>query len=118
MICARDGCQAYALRGEEHCFSHSQKPEVVQKRTMARSKGGSRGKIKIVNTIEAINSVEDVKKIIMETLNELRAAPTNNTVAKARAVGYLCGVALTAIEKADLEERLSKLEESLAESTS
>ena len=90
----------------------------MAKRKAARSRGGSRGKAARTDTIEAITSVEDVKRIITDTLNELRAAPTENVIGKARAVGYLCGVALTAIEKADLEERISKLEESLTESMS
>lgn len=113
--CAKTGCKAQSLKDGEYCFQHSQRPEIVEKRKAARSKGGSRGKLRIV---DRINTIQDVKRIITETLNELRSSPTDNIVAKARAIGYLCGVALTTIEKADLEERIARLEESLAESTS
>ena len=106
--CKKTGCKAPALKNDELCFAHSMKPEIVQKRKAARSKGGSRGKLRIV---DSINTVQDVKRIIAVTLDELRSSPTDNVVAKSRAVGYLCGIALTAIEKADLEERIVKLEE-------
>lgn len=114
--CAKDGCRANALKGEAHCFSHSMKPEVVQKRKAARSKGGSKGKLRVTGV--TIKSIEDVKYVINETLNELRSSPTNDLVAKSRCIGYLCGIAINALEKADLEQRIAKLEESLSEPTS
>ncbi len=115
MKCERPGCKANAIRGDQYCFSHSMAPEIVEKRKTARSKDGSRGKLRIV---DSINTIQDVKRIIAATLNELRSSPTDNVVAKSRAVGYLCGIALVAIEKADLEERIVKLEEAQAESAS
>lgn len=113
--CAKGGCKAAAIREQKYCFSHSMDPDIVQKRKHVRSKGGSRGKLRVVDTIDTIS---DVKRIIAETLNELRSSPSSNLIGKARAVGYLCGVALTAIEKADLEERIAKLEQAQAESAS
>jgi len=115
MKCERSGCKANAIRGDQYCFSHSMEPEIVQKRKAARSKGGSRGKLRVV---DSINTIQDVKRIIAETLNEVRSSPTENLIGKARAVGYLCGIALTAIEKADLEERIAKLEEAQAQNAS
>lgn len=110
--CSKDGCKANAIRDQKYCFSHSTNPETIQKRKQARSKGGSRGKLRVV---DSINTIQDVKRIIAETLNEVRSSPTENIVGKARAIGYLCGIALTAIEKGDLEERIAKLEEAQAE---
>jgi len=112
--CSKNGCKANALTDDTYCFQHSQKPLVMEKRKAARSKGGSRGKLPVADV--TIATVQDVKDIITETLNELRACSSDNIVAKSRAVGYLCGIALTAIEKADMEERIAKLEEAQAES--
>lgn len=112
--CAKPGCKAQALTDDQYCFSHSTKPLIMEKRKRARSKGGSRGKLKMTDV--TIATVQDVKDIITETLNELRSCSSDNIVAKSRAVGYLCGIALTAIEKADLEERIAKLEEAQTES--
>ncbi len=111
-ICSREGCKANALTDDPFCFQHSQRSDIIEKRKQARSKGGSRGKLRVVDSIDTI---QDVKRIIAETLSEVRSSPTDNTVGKARAIGYLCGIALTAIEKADLEERIVKLETAQAE---
>jgi len=114
-ICSKEGCKANALTDDTYCFQHSQRSDIIERRKQARSKGGSRGKLRVV---DSINTIQDVKRIIAETLNEVRSCGTDNTVGKARAVGYLCGIALTAIEKGDLEARLSKLEEAQVESAS
>jgi len=41
MQCKQTGCKAYALKNDEYCFTHSQKPEVIEKRQEARKKGGA-----------------------------------------------------------------------------
>ena len=113
MRCAKDGCGAARMKDDEYCYFHSQRPEIVEKRKQARSKGGSRGKVQQSDVIE---SVRDVKAVLAETINELRSSE-GNVVSRGRAVGYLCGVLLNAFEKADLEERIAKLEEVLIDST-
>lgn len=115
-ICAKDGCKANALTDSDdnYCYQHSTKPLVMEKRKRARSKGGSRGKLPVADV--TIATVQDVKNIIMEAINGLRSCSSESIVAKSRALGYLCGIALTAIEKGDLEERIAKLEEAQAES--
>lgn len=113
--CAREGCGANALKIDSLCFQHSELKEIVESRDRARKRGGSRGKLRQSDV--TIGTVQDVKAIIAETLNDLRSCSTDNIVAKSRAIGYLCGVALTAIEKGDLEERIAKLEEAQTEST-
>jgi len=106
--CNKLGCGANSLKDDKYCFWHSSNPEVVKKRKKARKRGGSRGKLQCNDAIE---SVGDVKRVLTETINELRSSGTGNTVGKARAIGYLCEVMLTAFEKHDLEQRIAKLEE-------
>jgi len=48
--CSKTGCGANTIRDDDLCFSHSQKPEIVEKRKAARSKGGSRGKLRVVDS--------------------------------------------------------------------
>lgn len=113
--CIKKGCKAHAITDDDYCFAHSQSLKIVQKRKTARKKGGSRGKLRVTDT--SIDSIEDVKRILVEAINELRSCAAESTVSKARALGYLCGIALTALEKGDLEERIARLEELSAETT-
>ena len=41
MKCQHSGCGAYALKEDNYCFVHSQKPEITEKRQEARKKGGA-----------------------------------------------------------------------------
>jgi len=100
------------MKDDEFCFWHS--PKTAEKRKAARRRGGSRGKIPKNDSIE---SIEDVKCILMETINELRSCGTDNIVGKSRATGYLCSIMISAFEKSDLETRVAKLEEMLTTST-
>ena len=101
------GCKANALRGDDFCYFHSMRPDIVEKRKQARQRGGSRGKF---HKSDSIESIADVRKIIAEIVNELRNSK-GNTVSRARAIGYLLSIWVVAYEKGDIEERLSRLEE-------
>ena len=114
MKCEHTGCNAHAMKDDQHCYFHSQKPEIIKKREEARKRGGQRGKLAVEDDVE---TVEDVLKLLSDTLNELRSSPAESVVSKSRAIGYLCSILLTALEKNDMEERLCKLEEMLDEST-
>ena len=74
-------------------------------------KGGSR-KHKNAADME-IETVADVKAIIAECINSLRCAPAESLIARGRAIGYLCGVMIDAIEKGDIEARIDALERKL-----
>ena len=116
--CAKPGCRAHALKDDTYCFNHSQRPDVIDKRAAARSRGGRRGKVLEAAYIESIDSIDDLKQVLADALNELRLCGSENIVGKARAIGYLVNVAAGLLKDGDLEQRLSALEESLAESTS
>ena len=115
MRCNHPGCKSYALKGDPSglCFWHS--PATADRRRKAGKKGGSRGKLPV--EVMDINSIKDVRDILAEAISELRASSTESIVAKARALGYLCNVAMVCIEKGELEDRVARLEELLNEKT-
>jgi hypothetical protein len=57
-----------------------------------------------------VQTARDVLKLLGEQINLLRADLGLGTVERARALGALAGVALRAVETADLEARLAALE--------
>lgn len=114
MQCKKQGCNAYALKDDPDglCFWHS--PQTADQRKQAGRKGGARGKVERESL--GIETIEDVKRILVETMIELRGAATENTIGKARAVGYIASILLVALEKSDLEQRVGRLEELLSDS--
>jgi hypothetical protein len=111
MQCVKEGCRANALKNDEYCFWHS--PKTAEKRKQAGRRGGSRGKL---NRDDNIESIADIQRILAETIAELRT-DSSHVVSRGRAVGYLCSIMLTALEKGDLEERISALEAKIGENT-
>lgn len=99
------------LRGARHCFIHS--PAHKTERDVARRLGGKRrrrtkaphpetgpAKLRDANTIQSLveRAADDVLRL-------------ENSVARARTLGYLAGVAIKAYETHNLEERLTTLED-------
>jgi len=111
MKCSKDGCNAPALKDGEYCFFHSEKTKEQRKRSA--SKGGSRRRIHVEDV--PIETVEDVKRILAEAVNELRGSASESLVSKARAIGYLASVLMDAFEKSDIENRITELEKLLIE---
>jgi hypothetical protein len=109
--CKHPGCKSYALKDSSDglCFWHSH--TTAEKRRQAGRKGGARGKL---DRSDNIKDMSDVKRILSETIAELRTDSTN-VVSRARAVGYLLSVWVTAYEKSDLEARIAALEARIAE---
>jgi len=63
-----------------------------------------------------ITTPTHVRQVISEQINRLRKnEATSEDVDKARAIGYLSNVALTAIKDGELEERIKAIEEQLKE---
>lgn len=65
-----------------------------------------------------INKPQHIRQIIGEQINKLRNNdhPEKEDIDKARAIGYLSSVALTAMRDGELEERIAAIEKSLKES--
>src|SRR5919202_7054467 len=60
-----------------------------------------------------LKTARDVLALIEEQVNAVREEPETGTLEKARAVGYLAGIALKAVEVADLSGRVEALEQVL-----
>ena len=60
-----------------------------------------------------LKTAYDVLTLIEEQVNAVREEPEAGTLEKARAVGYLAGIALKAVEVADLSGRVEALEQVL-----
>lgn len=115
MQCKKNGCRAYAMKDDPDglCFWHSDRTK--DRRRKAGKRGGSRGKMPVQDV--DIQTVDDVRQILSQAISELLSASSESITAKSRAVGYLCSVALVAIEKGSLEDRIAKLEELLSQKT-
>jgi hypothetical protein len=57
-----------------------------------------------------LKTAYDVLALIEEQVNAVREEPEAGTLEKARAVGYLAGIALRAVEVADLSGRVEAME--------
>ena len=60
-----------------------------------------------------LKTAQDVLALIEEQVNAVREEPEAGTLEKARAIGYLAGIALKAVEVADLSGRVEALEQVL-----
>jgi len=109
----RDGerCEAWAIGGGDFCWTHE--PSVAAERKAARSKGGHarHGRQLAVSQGDpvALGSVADVVAVVERALCDLQRL--ENSVARARAIGYLAGVAIRALEVSELEARITALEQ-------
>ena len=110
--CRKQKCNAWALRDSEYCYWHDTRPEIVQKRRTGQRRGGRRGTVPSERPVE---SLEDVRRILGDVLIELHSKRklTRDQVFRLRAIGFISNVMITAIEKADLERRVSLLEKNL-----
>ncbi len=60
-----------------------------------------------------LKTAQDVLVLIEEQVNAVREEPEAGTLEKARAIGYLAGIALKAVKVADLSGRVEALEQVL-----
>ena len=114
----KDGqpCNAWACAGSEHCFMHD--PARAEERKAARAKGGRARhgrKVGVVGEPEpvTISGVADVVKLLERTVND--ALKLENSIQRVRAIAYVLGVIVKALEVGELEERLAALERALQE---
>lgn len=100
-------CGCNRLKGEEHCFFHSIKSELLRREASLRGGESPKRSYGNYNPVD-IQSTADVLNLITETVNDLRQNKTS--VRTANAVGYLAGIALKAIEQSELARRLEEVE--------
>ena len=103
-------CRAPKLRDSEFCLMHS--PEHAEEMAEARRLGGLRRRreVAVAGAYEfnGLVAVADLRRLL-----EIAALDTlglENSIARARTLGYLVGVAAKLLEVGELEERLAYLE--------
>ena len=104
-------CRAHAMRKVKFCISHN--PKAVELKKAATAKGG-RNRRTFNRAAKppkkaAVRSIEDVKALLFQTLEDLRNGTLDTDLA--RAVGYLAGVTAKVVETVQLEERVDNIEE-------
>jgi hypothetical protein len=112
-------CQAPALRGSPYCYTHD--PTKAAERCQAHSRGGKARHGRNIGPmaldagaprpVVTVNSIEGIQALIAKAASDaLRMEPS---LARARTLGYLCGVAISVMETCELEQRIAALESTL-----
>ena len=105
-------CSANAMNDSDYCYLHN--PEVSkEEKYNAQAKGGKGNKIKIMEPLEpvAVEKVEDVVKLLADTINRVRAGELDIKVANC--IGYLSGHLTKAMEISELEQRIQAVERAI-----
>ena len=104
-------CRAAALPGSSWCWFHD--PGKAAERAAARSKGGAARHGRHLDLTPGepvtVRGVADVMHVLELAVND--ALGLEPSIARARCLGYLCGVAYKGLELSTFEERLRVLEE-------
>lgn len=90
--------------------------EYQRERARLRRAGRADAPVRVdLPTEVRIETARDVLAVVAEQLNLVRMDTALGTIERARCVGALAGVALRAVETADLEARLESLEQVLSD---
>jgi hypothetical protein len=104
-----------AIGGGKYCFTHS--PRHGQARKEAHALGGQRTRADHGSEPEALplaaRSMADVLKILDYTLAEIK--PLENSIIRARALVAIVSTYAEMLEKSELEQRITALENALLE---
>ena len=103
-------CQAAPVKDGDHCFWHS--PEYAENAAEARRLGGLRRRREVAVSgayeVNGLETVGDLRRLLV--IASLDTLGLENSIARARTLGYLVGVAGKLLETGELEERLAALE--------
>jgi hypothetical protein len=97
------------LAGSDWCWNHSEAH--AAQRDAARRLGGQRGSRRATGPVPdglTLRDVPSIQAVFEQALRDCLAL--DNSVQRARTVGYLGSLALQALEVGSIEERLSALE--------
>lgn len=105
-LCAatqKDGypCWMSPLAGSRHCFQHDPSPEIVHRRRQARKRGGKNRRRYLSEPARgpALDTVDDIRDVMVRTIAELRAGRLD--IPSGVALAYACQTALRAIDLAE-----------------
>lgn len=105
-------CHAMAMIGTKYCFFHN--PATENARKAAQRQGGRANGGGVLPDDAAnvpLRKAKDVSLLLECTINQVRKGQVSPKVADS--IGYLSGVWMKALEAADLDERLAKVEQAL-----
>lgn len=104
-------CQSFAVTGSDFCVMHA--PERAADMADARRKGGHArhgrqiGSVGVVQPVK-LATLADVLGVIEGAVNDVLTL--ENSIGRARAIGYLAGAWGTLYESSELERRVAALE--------
>jgi len=108
-------CRAAPLREREFCLMHS--PEHAEEMAEARRLGGLRRRREVAVSgayeFNGLETVADLRRLLV--IAALDTLGLENSIARARTLGYLVGVAGKLLEIGELEQRLAALEAALGQ---
>ena len=104
-------CRAYATNGSDYCFHHD--PDHAARRREARRNGGLARHGRHIGPIgqaepAPLDTAADVATLLRRTIND--TLQLENSLHRARTVGYLAGLLARAMELTDLEQQLASME--------
>jgi ribosome modulation factor len=111
-VVLEDSSERPRSKEETMPYKDPEKRQAYQKEyaRMRRAGGGQTPGQTLLPLPFRLRTARDVLPLIEEQLNAIRDESEADTLAKARAVGYLAGITLRAVEVADLSTRVEALE--------
>lgn len=106
-------CKANALKDKKYCLAHD--PESRKKFKEITKKGGKvKRKVQVyLAPIEFKGDVREVLDLLADTINRVRSNQMPPRIANT--IGYLAGHMIKALEIAEIEDRLKKVERIILE---
>ena len=112
----KDGapCNAYAGATSPYCYHHD--PARADERRLARRKGGFARHGRRIGTVgqsppATLDTMHDVATLLQGTINDV--LQLENSLQRARTIGYLSALLVKALDSAVFEERVAQLERTL-----
>lgn len=105
-------CQVAALVDSDYCFTHD--PAAADARRAARSKGGAARHGRTIGTTDApaalvrVETTADIVQLLGRAINDTLSL--ENSLNRARTIGYLALAACKALELDQLADRVAALE--------
>ena len=108
-------CQAYAVANSDYCFHHD--PARAVQRRIARQRGGRARHGRHIGPVAppepiTLDTITDVAALLRDTIQDTLAL--ENSLQRAKTLGYLSGLFLKALDMSNLEQRVVALEHTLA----